>query len=74
MLNNKWFKKGITLITIFMVGLPFFNILLSLWRTGTYTFDITILNNPMTYLFEKVAEIFNLSNTSYTYNLSLIHI
>lgn len=68
MLNLKWFKKGITLITIFAIGLPFFNILLSLFRTGTYTFDLQTLNNPLTYLFIETARIFNLTN-GYVYDI-----
>lgn len=68
MLNLKWFKKGLTLITIFAIGLPFFNIMLSLFRNGTYTFDLQTLNNPMTYLFIEVANIFNVSS-GYVYDI-----
>lgn len=68
MLNTKLFKKGLTIIIIIAIGLPFFNIILQLFRNGEYTFDWTILLNPFTYIFENTVQLFNL-NSGFAYNL-----
>lgn len=62
MLNLKWFKKGLTILTLYIVGIPFWNMLLSYFRNGTSELDLTTLVNPLTPTFEEVANIFNISN------------